>query len=167
MIWKFYLIYNLLISIQTGDVHHERLLFIFSRMISDKLAYTLTEAMCVKRERILYPVAISLIIVQIIVLSAFLFGCTRVITDASDELVMNAWGKSFDNGAEVSLMFDDDKATFSYHNGDIEAEISGVYVVSCDAFTICDDENYTFSYILHGDSLELSYNNSTIILEKA
>ncbi|MBQ6152406.1 MAG: hypothetical protein IJJ15_01510 [Ruminococcus sp.] len=123
-----------------------------------------------RKSKGLYIFALILIALQISVILFFLYGCTRIISVASDELVMFSWRSASDRGAEVSLSFDEDNAVFSYTYNDVNCTVEGIYVASCDSFTICDDNsgtNYTFEYILHGDRLELSYNNSLIILEKA
>ncbi|MBQ3416599.1 MAG: hypothetical protein IJH32_02030 [Ruminococcus sp.] len=119
--------------------------------------------------RLLYRAAISLSVVCFIVLSVFLYGCTRVIRDASDELVMHSWSVALDGGAEVSLLFDGDNAEFSVTSGDTSSVIKGYCVLSADRFMIIDDETgeqFVFDYILHGDRIELTHNNSLIILEK-
>ena len=121
------------------------------------------------RGRFLYRAAISLSVTQIIIFSLFLYGCARVIRDASDELVMYSWSATLDGGAEVRLSFDSDNAALSVTSGDTSSVISGYCVLSADRFMILDDETgerFLFDYILHGDRIELSHNNSLIILEK-
>lgn len=123
-----------------------------------------------KNSKGLFRAAVILIVMQILLFALFLYGCARVIRDASDELVTHSWRSLSESGAEVSLSFDSDTAEFTVSNGDVNCVLRGIYTASPDCITICDEnsgDNYTFEYILHGDRIELSYNNSMIILEKA
>lgn len=154
---------------RAGDVHYERLLFIHLRMIQDTCAYTLTEVLCVRKGCKLFRMALVLIMIQVVMFSLLMYGCTRVIRDASDELVMYSWSTVLEGGAEVSLTFEDEDAAFSVKNGENSSTVKGYCVLSSDQFVIIDEkteESYTFDYILRGDSVELSYQNSLIILER-
>lgn len=126
--------------------------------------------MCVKnRGQVLFRISLVLISAFILMTAAFLCACERVIRDASDELVMNSWSAALDGGAKVSLTFEEDNAVFSVTNGDVSSSLEGLCILSAEQFTVCDEEtgeNYTFDYRLFGDHIELTYNNSTIILLK-
>ena len=121
------------------------------------------------RGRFLFRAAITLSVVCIIVFTMFLYGCARVIRDASDELVMYSWSADLDGGAEVSLSFDGDNAELSVTGCDTSSVIEGYCILSPERFMILDDETgerFVFDYVLHGDRIELSHNNSLIFLEK-
>ena len=126
--------------------------------------------MCVKnRGHVLFRASLVLISAFVLMTAAFLCACERVIRDASDELVMNSWSAELAGGAQVSLTFDEDNAEFSVTNSDTASSLKGLCILSPEQFTVCDEEtgeNYTFDYRLFGDHIELTYNNSTIILLK-
>ncbi len=64
---------------------------------------------------------------------------------------------------------EENNATLSVKSGDISSVLSGVCILSVGEFVICDEktkENFPFSYTLYGDRVELSFQNSAIILEK-
>ena len=121
----------------------------------------------VKKNDRLFRAYIVLAAAYILLLCAFLSGCTRVIGDCSDELVMHSWAAEYDNGTSISLSFDEDRAVLTAKAGETKHTLSGICILSLTDFTICDEktrENYTFSYTVHGDSLELTYDGSTLIL---
>lgn len=123
-----------------------------------------------KRNKTLLRAAAGLTAACVLLFSLFLFGCVRVIRDASDELTLNVWGKTLDGGVAVSLHFEDDNAVFSVVTDDgKERTLSGLCVLDTEEFVILDEEtenNYPFSYVVHGDSLELTYGGSTLLLDK-
>lgn len=98
-----------------------------------------------------------------------LCGCTRVIDSPADEIKLYRWEAKLDNGNKATLSFDDGKAEFSAVSEDFSLELSGVVILTDDAFIICDendDMHYPFSYTLYGDRVELSSNGSVISLKK-
>ena len=119
--------------------------------------------------RFLFRFGLAVCVTGMIVLSIFLYGCTRVIKDASDELVMYSWSAALEGGAEVILRFDGDNAALLVTSGDTSSVIEGYCILSPERFCIIDTdtgERFVFDYILHGDRIELSHNNSLIILRK-
>ena len=122
-----------------------------------------------KNQNKLIKYAFLLILVYALLLMLILCGCTRVIRNAADEITLSDWSAVLEGGAQVSLSFEGDKAAFSVDNAGKSSVVDGICILSPDEIVICDEErgeNYCFAYILHGDHLELSYNNSVIILEK-
>ena len=104
-----------------------------------------------------------------VLMSASLCACERVIRGPADELTMFSWSSTFDNGNKVSLSFDSDSAVFSAQGDGLDLDISGYCLVGDDSFVICDDDtgfNYRFGYIVHGDSVELSYDGGSVALDK-
>ena len=98
-----------------------------------------------------------------------LSACSRSIRCPADELTMYRWEAVFDNENTVSLTFDDDTAVFSIDNPSFSVTISGTYFLDNSAFVISDTvtkANYPFDYQLHGDCVELTYGDGTIILNK-
>ena len=98
-----------------------------------------------------------------------LSGCTRVINSPSDELKTYSWSGEWENGNTAELSFDDDNARLVVHNEAFDLMIKGLCIVTDDSLVICDEEsgrNAVFSFILHGDRVELSYNGGKVSLDK-
>ena len=113
-----------------------------------------------------------MIITAIFVITAALTlaSCSRTVRSPKDELTMFIWRSELDSANTVELSFRDDRASFSMRNESFIMTLGGHCIVDDTTFVICDDEtreNYSFSYILRGDSVELSYNGGTIVLDKA
>lgn len=104
-----------------------------------------------------------------ILLTLTLCGCQRNIESPSDEIVMYRWRSQLDSGNEVSLTFEGDNASFVTENEDFRLSVSGYCAMYDDRFIISDQktrDNYTFSYQLFGDHIELTYGDGTIVLQK-
>ena len=98
-----------------------------------------------------------------------LAACSRTIRSQRDEIAVFIWSGELENGKSAQLSFDDRKAYFTASGDDYELAIRGVCQIDDECFVILDEEThntYCFDYILHGDSLELTYSGGTIILDK-
>lgn len=106
----------------------------------------------------------------LLTLCIMLSSCSRVIVTPADELCVNSWSNSFDNGNSASLSFGEDTCSLVIENRDYVLDISGIYAVTDDSLIICDADlgvHYTFSYRLHGDRVELYCNGGTLELLKS
>ncbi len=104
-----------------------------------------------------------------ILLCLLLCSCSIATTGYSDELTLNSWCAKLDGGAEINLKFKDDSASLTLKSGDETTEICGKYLADEKSFVIFMPEisqNYTFLYVPKGDKLDVTYNNSTITLNK-
>lgn len=114
-------------------------------------------------------VRITCAVIALVLVSLFLSGCTRTIKGPSDELTLSSWGAELTNGNRVSLSFDEEQAEFSAHNDSFDLFVSGIYLIDHERLVISDTAtkmNYAFCYHLHGDSVELTFDEGTIILNK-
>ncbi len=96
-------------------------------------------------------------------------SCTQNTSGYSYELTSSKWHKTLDGGAEVSLAFDDDIANLSIKNADKSTQIKGKFLADEKTFVIFVPElfqNYSFNYKPKGNTLEISYNDNIISLEK-
>ena len=103
------------------------------------------------------------------VTALFLAGCSRAVTSPADELCMYRWENAFENGTRAQLELRDDSATLCVGNKSFSLTISGVYTADDHSLVIYDDTthmDYAFDYLLHGDSVELTYRDGTLILRK-
>ena len=123
-----------------------------------------------KNIRILIKSACVIILAFLFIQLSFLSGCSRVIRDAKDELVIYNWSREFDTGSSISLKFSDNFATLDFTTSDgIKSSLDGLYILSSTNLVICDDNtgtDYTFLYSVYGDKLELTMYDSTIELYK-
>ncbi len=123
-----------------------------------------------KKIRILIKSACVIILAFLFIQLSFLSGCSRVIRDAKDELVIYNWSREFDTGSSISLKFSDNFATLDFTTSDgIRSSLYGLYILSSTNLVICDDNtgtDYTFLYSVYGDKLELTMYDSTIELYK-
>lgn len=82
--------------------------------------------------------------------------------------MMYSWSGAAENGTAASLSFDGSRGSLSIE-GDNGILIDGLCIAGNKSLTICDEKsgvNYTFSYTLYGDRVELTYNGSTLSLQK-
>lgn len=106
---------------------------------------------------------------SVLLICLLLCACSRVVRGPSDELCMYRWGSQLDNGNVIELIFDDDKAALSVRNDSFELNVSGIFFIDDENLIISDaatQMNYGFTYLLHGDSVELTYGGGTVILDK-
>ena len=92
-----------------------------------------------------------------ILLCLLLCSCSIATTGYSDELTLNSWCAKLDS------------ASLTLKSGDETTEICGKYLADERSFVIFMPEisqNYTFLYVPKGDKLDVTYNNSTITLNK-
>lgn len=113
----------------------------------------------------------SIILIAFIVfIISTLCSCTQVVVNSADELKLSSWGVTLDNENEITLSFDGDFATLSssVKNEEI-VKISGLCEFSETAFVIYDDDSkipFAFSYIVHFDRVEITYDGNTVSLYK-
>ncbi len=96
-------------------------------------------------------------------------SCTENTSGYSYELTSSNWKTTLNGGAEVSLTFDDDTANLTIINADKSTQIKGKFLADEETFVIFVPEisqNYGFSYIPKGSTLDITYNGNTITLEK-
>ncbi len=105
------------------------------------------------------------------ILSCFIFcGCTTDTSGNVYELTSSSWHTNLDGGGEVFLSFSEDIACLEVKNADKSTKIEGEYIADNSNLVIfvpklC--QNYGFSYVPKGKTLELSLNNKTISLAKS
>lgn len=106
----------------------------------------------------------------IIAAGALLCGCRRVIETPRDELVQFSWYTEEENGNILSLSFSGEGAAdLTIEGGAEPLTLSGLCAVYDDHFVICDTRTeylYTFSYVLHGDCIDLTFDEGTVTLDK-
>lgn len=105
----------------------------------------------------------------LLALCIMLSSCSRVIVTPADELCINSWSSTFDNGNTASLSFGEDTCSLVIENSDHVLDLFGIYAVTDDSLIICDADSgvhYTFGYRLHGDRVELENNGGVIELMK-
>lgn len=108
-------------------------------------------------------------LIYFFVFGFILSGCMQSASGYIDELRENKWKAELDGGAEVELSFEDDFASLKINNGGESADISGRCIIDDKSFVIFVPEisqNYGFDYVPNGDTLELSFDGNTIILDK-
>lgn len=109
-------------------------------------------------------------VIWIILLSNLLLGgCMKDTSGYMEELKSHTWQSQFAGGVSVSLSFSEDTASLFIENAGESAQICGKYVLDDHQLVIFVPEisqNYGFSYIPCGDSLELRYGDETVILDK-
>lgn len=102
-------------------------------------------------------------------LCVMLCGCSVQNSGYVEELTSNKWSATLKGGAQVSLCFNEEYADFEIENSSLSTSISGKYVADEKSFVIFVPEiaqNYTFVYTPKGEKLDLTYNNSTITLNR-
>lgn len=103
-------------------------------------------------------------------LSFTLSGCTRQIKNSADELTLHSWSAQLENGNTIDLSFSDDNATLMLTVKDNDpVTLSGFCEISDSEFVIHDSAFgvYPFSYIVHFDRVELTYDSNTVSLNKS
>lgn len=96
-------------------------------------------------------------------------SCTQNTSGYSYELTSSKWKSTLEGGAEVSLSFDNEIASLSIKNSDKSTQIKGKFIADEETFVIFVPEicqNYGFSYAPKGNTLDITYNDNTISLEK-
>ena len=100
-------------------------------------------------------------------------GCTQNASCYKTELIQNRWSAALEGGSEIKLEFfgeqGDLSAEITITNAQKSVKISGDCLADEQSFVIFDSSvfrNYAFDYIPKGDTLELTYNGSTISLQK-
>lgn len=115
-------------------------------------------------------VNILMIILSVIVLVFFLSGCSSVVSNSADELTLNSWQTTFDNGNKVRLVFDGDYATLTLSVKDFDTTtISGLCECDDNSIIIYDKMSgiaYPFSYVVHFDKVDVTYGKNTVSLYK-
>ena len=83
---------------------------------------------------------------------------------------MYTWSGSFEHGAEVTLSFTQTEGYLEIESDDSSLSIAGLCMLTDDSILIFDDDsgmNYSFSYRLYGDRVELKRDGSVLTLKKA
>ncbi|HHZ06421.1 MAG TPA: hypothetical protein GX401_06515 [Clostridiales bacterium] len=97
-------------------------------------------------------------------------GCMKEqINTIPQELKASVWKGEDDFNKGAVLSFDGDTATLLLKNGDDKVSIIGNAMIDDTAVTITDEalaEEFTFNYVLYGDKIEITYDNSTITLDR-
>lgn len=91
-----------------------------------------------------------------------LCGCRTVIQEPYEEIRRFDWRCELDNGDVAELCFDGSDARLSAKGDGLDIDICGLCVADDSALIICDKAsgiNYRFAYVLHGDRVELSYDD--------
>ncbi len=98
-----------------------------------------------------------------------LCSCTQQkINSLSNELKSKEWEGKGEYMTTITLDFEEDNATVEIvAYGGAKNSISGLSIVSDSTITINDDKlkkNFTFTYTLQGNQLELEYDGQKIIM---
>lgn len=106
-----------------------------------------------------------------VVFILLLCGCTQVVNSPADELKASNWQGVYDNGTQAGLEFGaDHNAVLTLKTNDGKTVvISGGCIVNDETFMITDPkmgEGFTAGYKLHGDSVEITYHNNVVKLNK-
>lgn len=111
-----------------------------------------------------------LAIVFVILHTALLCSCARVVTSNADELTMHTWQSELDNGNIITLTFSGDNATLTLSYKDTEpVQVSGLCELDDTTFVIHDSSlfySYEFQYVLHYDCVDIIYADTTVSLDK-
>ncbi len=115
----------------------------------------------------------KLLFSAVIISLLMLCGCTQNAPSPQNELISSNWTASLDGGGELSLEFSgepgDLSAEFNLKNAGKDITISGDCLVDSTSIVIFDSsvsQNYAFDYTPKGDTLEITYNNSTLTMQK-
>lgn len=98
-----------------------------------------------------------------------LSACVPSVSTPKDEIRLYSWDAEFENEKSASLTFDDTNAYLNVTCEAFDLNIGGLCVLTDGSLSICDDAtlaSYTFSYVLYGDRVELSFDGGTISLFK-
>ena len=103
----------------------------------------------------------------------FLFlleGCGKpVINNEADEIKLYSWEYTGKQGINSTLKFSGDEAILTIVNDNEKCRIQGLCVFGDTGFVIIDPKlqnEYGFKYKLSGRELSVSYNGSTIKMQK-
>lgn len=92
-------------------------------------------------------------------------GCSKSASGSVAELTGRSWHTKLDGGGEASLSFSGEHAKLVMSNGGVQEIIEGEYIADESAFVIFDKpvcRNYSFTYVPHGETLELTFDRGTI-----
>ena len=110
---------------------------------------------------------ISVLIILLIIIT--LSGCETAPKGNIVELTDYSWQTTLDSGAEITLNFDDNRASFNIKNGEKTVNISGRYLADETEFVIFMPEikqNYGFEYTPRGSMLDIKHDGKTITMKK-
>lgn len=101
-----------------------------------------------------------------LLLLPFLFcGCESRQRGNTYELTRYSWFAKFDNGGEVRLKFDGERASLTLKNGKEQDAVRGRFIADDTAFVIFDRDvsrNFAFDYVPRGEKLDLTFEGNTI-----
>ena len=106
-------------------------------------------------------------LVLVCIAMSVLCGCTQVIESDADELRFNRWSAQNENGTQLFLSFDLNRAELEIIAADGEASgvITGPCIVSDRGFIITDTsmgEIFYFGYTLSGDTATVNYQGNEL-----
>ena len=96
-----------------------------------------------------------------------LCGCSGSTSGCAAELTERSWHAKLDGGGEAHLGFCGERAELTVSDGGERQIIEGDFIADESAFVIFDKSvcrNYSFTYVPHGDKLELTFDGGTIEL---
>ena len=115
----------------------------------------------------------KLVILLILPMVMLFCGCTQNAPSPQNELTSSRWTAKLEGGAEVELQFygepGDMSADFKITNAGKSVNISGDCLTDGSSFVIFDEsisQNFAFDYTPKGNTLDISYNGSTLTLQK-
>ena len=115
----------------------------------------------------------KLVILLILPMIMLFCGCTQNAPSPQNELISSRWTAKLEGGAEVELHFygepGDLSAELKITNAGKSMNISGDCLTDSSSFVIFDEtisQNFAFAYTPKGDTLDISYNGSTLTLQK-
>lgn len=92
-------------------------------------------------------------------------GCSKSESGSVAELTQRRWSAELEGGGEASLSFSGERAELVLSSGGEREVIEGEYIADESAFVIFDKQifrNYSFTYVPHGENLELTFEGGTI-----
>ena len=112
---------------------------------------------------------ISTCVLIVLLLSFTLCSCRqRIVLSGDDEFTMSDWTYTGEYGMSAILKFEDTTSTFSvYDNDNITVSVTGYYKIVDNTLTITDKnllQDITFTYELMGDTIKITYDNDSIIM---
>ena len=106
-----------------------------------------------------------------IVIMFFLTSCAQVVVNTADEIRLNRWSASLQNGSTVKLNFKNDTAEFCVKSKDNDAQITinGLCFFDKQSMLIYDkkeNEPYIFEYKIKNNKLILKHSGGRLVLTR-
>lgn len=113
----------------------------------------------------------SFMLIPTLVLLFILQGCGKpIINSEADEIKLNSWVYSGEQGINSTLEFSGDEALLTIMNDNEKCRIKGLCVFGDTEFVIIDPKlqnKYGFEFELSGRELSITYNGNTIKMQKS